>query len=294
MDYSQQSHKARKEVIGLVPAAGKASRIAPLPCSKELYPVGFRSVSDEHNVRPKVISHYLLEKMRLANIKKVYLIIRDGKWDIPSYFCDGQMLDMHIAYLMMNLPFGVPFTLDQAYPFVRDSLVALGFPDTIMKPDDVYARLIARLEHSGADIVLGLFPAMRPQKTDMVKLDPDGRVVSIYVKPEQTDLQFAWEIAVWTPVFTKFMHEYVISRRNHYLDPQMEDQDELFVGDVIQHAIDHDIHTESVIFPDGSCLDIGTPEDLLNVFESGKKDDHASYGKDDKINSFSWGQNDSD
>src|SRR5690606_7285513 len=29
----------RKEVVGLIPAAGRASRLAPLPCSKELLPV---------------------------------------------------------------------------------------------------------------------------------------------------------------------------------------------------------------------------------------------------------------
>ena len=30
-----------QDLIGLIPAAGKATRIAPLPGSKELFPVGF-------------------------------------------------------------------------------------------------------------------------------------------------------------------------------------------------------------------------------------------------------------
>ncbi|MEO1560926.1 MAG: dTDP-glucose pyrophosphorylase, partial [Cyanobacteria bacterium J06632_19] len=33
-------------VIGLIPAGGKATRISPLPLSKELYPVGFRDDDD--------------------------------------------------------------------------------------------------------------------------------------------------------------------------------------------------------------------------------------------------------
>jgi glucose-1-phosphate thymidylyltransferase len=60
------------EVIGIIPAAAKAIRLAPLPCSKELYPIGFRAVGQGNEIRPKVVSHYLLEKMRLANINSLH------------------------------------------------------------------------------------------------------------------------------------------------------------------------------------------------------------------------------
>jgi glucose-1-phosphate thymidylyltransferase len=52
------------EVIGLVPAAGRARRIAPLPCSKELYPIGFQRMKGMEELRAKVVSYYLLEKFR--------------------------------------------------------------------------------------------------------------------------------------------------------------------------------------------------------------------------------------
>jgi glucose-1-phosphate thymidylyltransferase len=101
--------------------------IAPLPFSKELYPLGFRSLDRDRGLRPKVVSHYLLEKMRLANIKKAFIILREGKWDIPAYFGDGKMLDMNVAYLMMDVPFGAPFTLIRHIRFVQDAL-SLGIP----------------------------------------------------------------------------------------------------------------------------------------------------------------------
>src|SRR5262245_15338842 len=115
---------AEQEVVGLVPAAGRATRIAPLPCSKELYPIGFRSVDGGKSTAPKVVSHYLLEKMRLAGITKIYIVLREGKWDIPGYFGDGSMLDMKLAYLMIGSPFGTPYTLDAAYPFLECSIIA--------------------------------------------------------------------------------------------------------------------------------------------------------------------------
>ena len=152
MDFKLDNNSQR-EVIGLIPAAGKASRLPSLPCSKELYPIGY----DSRNFSPKVVSQYLLESMRIADIKKAYIILRKGKWDIPAYFGDGKMLDMHLGYLIMDLPYGVPYTLDQAYPFVKEAKVALGFPDIIFEPEDVFVRLLEKQKESNANIVLGLF-----------------------------------------------------------------------------------------------------------------------------------------
>jgi glucose-1-phosphate thymidylyltransferase len=258
-----------REIIGLVPAGGQATRVAPLPCSKELYPVGFRPVEEDCNLRPKVVCHYLLEKMRLAGITKAYIVLREGKWDIPSYLGDGTMLDMHLAYLMMRLPFGVPYTLDQAYHFVQNSLIALGFPDILLQPDDAFVRLLAQQVATNADVVLGLFPTEQPQTADMVVLDGNGQVRRIVIKPRQTDLRYTWIIAVWTPAFTRFMHEYLAATQ--IKSPQDDTgngppkQRELFVGDVIQAAIEAGLQVEKVIFPKGSYLDIGMPDNLVKA-----------------------------
>jgi glucose-1-phosphate thymidylyltransferase len=259
------------EIIGLVPAGGKATRLGPLPCSKELFPVGFRSVDESGALRPKVVCHYLLERMRLANISKAYIILREGKWDIPAYLKDGKILDMYLAYLMMDLPFGVPYTLDQAYPFIRDAKVVFGFPDNIFQPGDAFVRLLKKQLESCADIVLGLFPTHQSHKVDMVDLDPDGRICGIHIKPEKTNLRYTWLIAVWTPRFTRFMHEYVttIQNRNNAGKERasFEENQELFVGDVIQAAIHEDIQIDAVLFPNGEYLDIGSPEDILKAIQ---------------------------
>jgi glucose-1-phosphate thymidylyltransferase len=207
--------------------------------------------------------------MRLAGITKAYIVLRDGKWDIPGYLGDGTMINMHLAYLMMRLPFGVPFTLDQAYPFVQEAIVAFGFPDIIFQPEDAFARLLARQANTNADVVLGLFPVDHAQKWDMVDLNNNGQVRKIVGKPLRTDLRYTWIIAVWTPVFSRFMHEYLknIHKTNERVNAgnNASEQQELFISDVIQHAVDNDLHVEGVIFPDGICLDIGTPDDLVNA-----------------------------
>ena len=261
-----QNSKAFREVIGLIPAAGTASRIAPLPCSKELYPVGFRSVNGGNEIRPKVVTHYLLEKMRLADITKAFIILREGKWDIPKYFGDGKMIDMNLAYLMMDLPYGAPFTLDQAYPFIKDAVIALGFPDIMFQPEDAYRQLLLKLSEANADIVIGLFPAGNPHKTDMVELDENGKVRALHIKPEHTQLTYTWQIAVWTQVFSRYMHDYVSNKKETAVN--LKHQKELFVGDVIQAAIEDKTRIDSVLFKDGKCLDIGTPEDLMKALHA--------------------------
>jgi glucose-1-phosphate thymidylyltransferase len=259
---------SQREVIGLIPAAGKASRLPLLPCSKELYPIGYNSRS----FYPKVISQFLLENMRAADIKRAYIILRKGKWDIPAYFGDGKMLDMRLAYLLMDLPYGVPYTLDQAYPFVQNAIIALGFPDIIFKPADAYSKLLTMQRESDADVILGLFSTSHPHKTDMVDFDDSGRIRSIHIKPSETHLKYAWGIAVWGPSFTKFMHDYVLSQCKLFENNAgNESKREMFVGDVIQTAIENGMQVDPVIFKNGSYVDIGTPEDLIKAVRTTSK-----------------------
>lgn len=248
------------EIVGLLPAAGLANRIAPLPCSKELFPIGFQQLADVQGERPKAVCLYLLESLRQAGVRKTFVILRDGKWDIPSFLGDGRSLNMQFAYLMMNLPYGAPYTLDQAYPFVQDALIAVGFPDIIFQPTDAFAQLVQRQKETNADLVLGLFPVDQPHKMDMVALDENGRVQRIVIKPQQTTLEYTWFIAVWTPKFTHFMHDFL---QKHLADANLAK--ELYLGDVIQAALDADFYVEAVLFKDGRYIDIGTPDDLMKA-----------------------------
>ncbi len=248
------------EVIGLIPAAGRAARIAPLPCSKEVYPVGFRPATGEHSERPKVACQYLMEQMRAAGVTKAYIVLREGKWDIPAYLQDGALLDMHLAYLMMGLPFGVPYTLDQAYPFVRDAIIAFGFADILFRTANGFGQLLTHQVSRNADVVLGLFPAPHPQKVDMVELDDAGRVLRIVARPSQTALSYTWDIAVWTPAFTQFLHDHVATR-----EVSSSAQPEVSLGEVVQTAINGGLRIEGVPVSNEPYLDIGAPEDLVSA-----------------------------
>lgn len=265
-----QSNHAWPEVVGLIPAAGQAKRLQPFPCSKEMFPVGFNRDERTGAPRPKVVSLYLMEKFQAAGITKTYMVIREGKWDIPGYFREGDGVGMSLAYLVIQDSLGPPDTIDRAYPFISQNRIAFGFPDILFGPKDAYCRLIQKQEQTEADVVLGLHRIEDPQVWDMVDADEDGLVRAIIMKPRSTTLTFGWDFAVWTPVFSEFLHGFMRSEETKRNLDQLASKandpgGDLAVGVVLQAALKAGLSIQSVKFPDASHLDIGSPENLAKA-----------------------------
>jgi dTDP-glucose pyrophosphorylase len=61
-------------MLGIIPAAGAATRLQPLAFSKEMLPVG--SAPDERGVeRPKAVSEFLVERMIHAGADRVCFVL---------------------------------------------------------------------------------------------------------------------------------------------------------------------------------------------------------------------------
>jgi glucose-1-phosphate thymidylyltransferase len=252
--------------IGLLPAGGKATRLGALPCSKEIFPIGFTKAGPEGKMQPFVAATGLLESMHLAGAKLSYFILRNGKWDIPAYYGHGGQLKMHLAYLIMDQPYGAPYTLDQAYPFIQNATILFGFPDILFHPKDAFVRLLERQSETETDIVLGGFQAENPSKMDMLVVDGQGRVKDIVIKPAKTTLTHTWILAVWTARFSRYLHDYVANDRRSRSKSNVNSNDtEVFVGDVIRAAIKESWTVETVFFDHGAYVDVGTPEDMINA-----------------------------
>jgi glucose-1-phosphate thymidylyltransferase len=259
------------EKIGLIPAAGIARRLGPLSFSKELLPVGFNEGRTESGL--KAVSTYLLEKYHQAGVRKVYMVIRKGKWDILDYYGDGSKIGVQLSYLITASPYGVPYTLDQAYPFVKAAKIFVGFPDILFGPENAFASADAALGLMNADLILGIYPVKddnQKQKCDMVQFNKQGRISRIIVKPEKTDLQFSWIFAVWRPEFTLFMHEYLKFDLVKRL--KKPDQSEIHLGHVIQAAIENGFSVYGHLFPDFHFIDVGTPDNLAQALKNNFSD----------------------
>ena len=249
-------------IVGLIPCAGKAKRLGTLPFSKELYPIGLDKFQGVQNI--KVVSNYLIDHMKDAGVKDFHLIIKDGKWDILSYFSNFKQININLCYHIANIDYGVPFTLNMAYPFIKDKIVCLGFPDILFKPKKVYNQLLTKLSsNSRISIVLGVMPINRSKKWDMVEYDSKNKIKRIVIKSTtEKSLKYGWFCAVWNSKFSNFLNSYVSDLLNENSIKDLKNS-EIYIGDVIRAAIKNDYIIESVIFEEGTCLDIGTPEDLL-------------------------------
>ena len=254
-----------KKVIGLVPAAGQATRLGRLPCSKEILPI-YAGLAHPPGTAPRVIGEYLLRGFRDAGITKTFFILRPGKWDIMEYFGHGGSLGLHIGYLLIEHPYGIPFTLDAAYPFIQDAWIALGFPDMHFQPSSCYQQLLKKLTTSSADVVLGLFPIDNPKKWDMVEVEENGSLRDIKIKQQHCDLQYGWAMAVWRPTFTSFMHKFLTDILQTGGTGQVVGEDgssrELYPGDIFLAAKQNGLRITTLCFAEGFCTDIGTPEDV--------------------------------
>ena len=244
------------ELVGIIPAAGTASRLNPIPCSKELFPIGVYGESNVLRGYPKPVCMYTIENMKEAGIENIYITIRKGKWDIPHYLGDGKKFGVNIAYLVMGLSYGAPFSINQAFPFIAGKNVALGYPDIIIEQKGLYTDLYRQLRSSDACIVLALFNGENCKQIDMVELDKNGNIIRIDIKPPKSDLQYTWMGAVWKPSFSEYLNNTLGSGEN------INKTDEFYFGNVLNSALNDGLKIGYSLFPHGRYIDIGTPENI--------------------------------
>jgi glucose-1-phosphate thymidylyltransferase len=169
---------------GIIPAAGRGSRIQPLAFSKELLPVGSRLEAGVE--RPCAVSEYLVERMIRGGASKICFVISPGKSDIMEYYGAGYG-EASIAYVVQPQPSGLCDAIFRAAPLVPpDESVVIGLPDTVWFPETALREL--------PDGVLSflLFPVDHPELFDAVVTDEAGRVEEIQVKSPDARSNWIW------------------------------------------------------------------------------------------------------
>lgn len=169
---------------GIIPAAGRGSRIQPLAFSKELLPAGSRK--DGALEKPVAVSEHLLERMLAAGVDKLCFVIAPGKGDILEYY-GGRFGAAEICYVVQHEALGLCDALFRALPFIgADESVCVGLPDTIWYPVDGFSALDER----GLSFLL--FPVADPQRFDAVEFDARGAVRHIDVKASAPRSHWVW------------------------------------------------------------------------------------------------------
>jgi dTDP-glucose pyrophosphorylase len=164
-------------LVGIVPAAGYATRLQPLSGSKEMYPIAGRPVMD-----------HLIERLRRAGCADIRVVTRPEKTDVIAH-AEGLGLTVvraHPASVSRSLLAGLEGT-------DPGDVVLFGFPDTIWEPLDGFVRLLDALEEF--EVALGLFLGREPERSDVVEFAESGLVTSVEVKPPVPKSDWIWGMA---------------------------------------------------------------------------------------------------
>ena len=168
------------EIVGVIPAAGHATRLQPISSSKEVYPIAGRPVMD-----------FLVDRMRTGGATQLRVVTRPEKQDVVAH------AEAIGAAVVLARPETVSESLLAGMSGVQPSdIVLIGFPDTLWEPKDGY-RLLVEAVKEGSHVALGLFriePADLP-RSDVIVFDEAGRVIGIDVKPARPQSEWVWGCA---------------------------------------------------------------------------------------------------
>jgi glucose-1-phosphate thymidylyltransferase len=165
-------------VVGVVPAAGYATRLGPIPSSKEVLPVGGRPVLE-----------YVVDRMRLADAAEIRVVTRPEKTDVIE--CARRLG----ALVVEGRPASVAESIRLGSAGLgADDVVLLGFPDSVWEPANGFATLVDLLSGE-TDVALGCFHSDELERSDVVVADDYGTVRAVQVKPARPAADAIWGCA---------------------------------------------------------------------------------------------------
>ena len=253
-----------KGIVGVLPAAGWASRLRPLRYPKELLPILFTLEAESGHPRPILAAEYSLIAMRDAGICKCIIIINEHKSEIFKYFGDGSDIGMHLIYGVQSNPTGLPQAIDAAKYWVDGDHVCLTLPDTVFSPKGAVAEIWTEIRSSEVDLVLGVFPTSEPENLGPVRFSEDGSVIEVQDKPARTEMRNTWGMAIWSPRFTSFLSDQTQKWAN-----AVDTTKEHSLGEVFDAAVRSGFRVRCVNFAKGSFIDVGKPEGLGAIVLNG-------------------------
>jgi glucose-1-phosphate thymidylyltransferase len=245
--------------IGLVPAAGSGVRFLYPTAIKELHPVPLRCGEDAAPVmRP--ICHAALQAVWSTGADKCVVVISPRKTELRAALGDVSDDGLLLSYVVQSVPLGLPNAIRAAAPLLGTNDVVFALPDTIHFPTDALVEIHRRRVELDADVMLGVFPTIRPCELGPVEYLETGIVTRVHDKPRNAPSENTWGIASWSTAFTAFCVRWD-------KQPTRAGATEPVLGHVFDDAIRAGLHVRAHFFASGAFEDIGTPTGLTRAID---------------------------
>ena len=248
-----------RRAVGIIPAAGRGTRLRPFRYPKELFPIGYiHNSGKKDDFQLKVVCQYVIDCLIEASIHQAYVVMSDHKFEVVRFLSDGQEYGINLAYLYQREIDGLPFAVDCAYSWLTDEVSVLVLPDTILEPADSVCQALNYFYETESDLLLGVFPTAHPEDLCAVEFDSKGRVIKLFDKDSTHKIMNTWGMAVWSMRFTEFLHQYLTN-------VGAQNNREMSLSDIFSAALQAGMKVLAFPVAKGKFWDIGKNSSLVKA-----------------------------
>jgi len=154
----------------------------------------------------KPVLEYQIELAKRYNLKKIIILSGYMSDKIEEYFLNGKWLGVNIKYINEQFPLGTAGCLNQVEEFVSDDFIVFN-ADIVMDFDILKMIDFHYMKNSAA--TLFLHPNDHPYDSDLIKIDDNGYVLSIYPKPHSTGRWYQNLVIAGVYIFKKSVLQYI-------------------------------------------------------------------------------------
>ncbi len=245
-------------MIGIIPAAGKGSRLRPITDAipKELLICG-----------NKPLIEHALDSMKAIGISRVCIVTGHKKGPLMDFIKDGALYDMDVDYVYQTRALGLGHailcTKNKAKNDGGDLFVLNG--DTVIEPKSVLSEMAQAHKKEKPIATLLVHEVSDPRRWGVARLDGFNgniaRVTKLFEKPQN---ESEWKEFERGGKYYAIVGVYCLSQKMYdYLEKTAPGRsNEIQLTDAIQAAIKNKEKVIAMRF-NGSWLDIGTPKTFL-------------------------------
>jgi dTDP-glucose pyrophosphorylase len=236
-----------KVTQGLIPAAGKGSRLGPFTYAipKELLPVG-----------EKAVIEHVVEAMTCAGIEEITIVVSPHKHGLSDYLGSGKRFGVHFNYVVQDEQKGLADAV-LAGEHTIDSTFVIVLGDNYFEPK-AFLKDMIRFHHSeNADTTVGVAEVKDVTRHGIITHE-GNRLIDIQEKPSVR------EAAGNLGALGAYIFDPSIFNAIRATQPDVKGEYQL--TDSIKVQI---VEGKRVLFKkiDGIHIDVGTPLDLMQANE---------------------------
>lgn len=163
-------------MIGVILAAGRGTRMRPYSnaVNKEMVLVGKYPVIE-----------YIVRALTGSGVRKIIIVVSEGKSQISNYFQDGSDFGASIAYVYQDFRKGegTAKAVQAVEEWVSGSFIMV-YGDSFFYPTGFFKEMVGKYGENGEDALLAVYPMREFREYGLVKTS-GGRVLDILEKVDE-------------------------------------------------------------------------------------------------------------